>query len=352
MSKIISGIQQVGIGIPDIKEAWNWYIKNFNMNIKVFEEKAVAEFMLPYTGGEPRERHAALIINMEGGGGFEVWQHTGKTPEMPKEPMLLGDLGISAVKMKCRNIDKAYSDMKAKNVKLLSEITHNPAGQKHFFVHDLYDNLFEFVETPEHFLTKHSNGGVFGACIGVTSIQESMNIYHDILGYDDIVYNRKGTFNDLRDVPGGKEEIRRVLLRHSEPRKGAFSPLLGPSEIELIKVRTREPKDIFKDRMWGDPGFIHICYDINGMNILRQEVKEKGFLFTVDSSDSFDMGEAAGHFSYIQAPEGTLIEFVETHKVPVLKKLGWYINLQKRDPEKPLPNYLLKAMGINKVRKV
>ncbi len=352
MSKIISGIQQVGIGVPDIREAWNWYIKNFNMNIKVFEEKAVAEFMLPYTGGKTRERHAALAINMEGGGGFEVWQHTEKTPEMPKDPVLLGDLGISAVKMKCRNIEKAYGDMKAKKLNLLGEITHNPAGQKHFFVHDLYDNLFEFVETPEHFLTKHSNGGVFGACIGVTSIQESMKIYHDILGYDDIVYNRKGAFNDLRDTPGGKEEIRRVLLRHSKPRKGAFAPLLGPSEIELIKVRSRKPKGIFKDRMWGDPGFIHICYDINGMNILRQEVKDKGFPFTVDSSESFDMGEAAGHFSYIQAPEGTLIEFVETHKVPVMKKLGWYINLQKRDPKKPLPHYLLKAMGINKVRKV
>ena len=33
------------------------------------------------------------------------------------------------------------------------------------------------------------------------------------------------------------------------------------------------------------------------------------------------MGEAAGHFSYIQDPDGTLIEFVETHKVPILKKL-------------------------------
>ncbi|MFO7790100.1 MAG: VOC family protein [Bacteroidota bacterium] len=352
MTKIISGIQQIGIGVPDVKEAWNWYIKNFNMNIKVFEEKAVAEFMLPYTGGEPRERHAALAINMEGGGGFEVWQHTGKKPTMPEEPILLGDLGISAVKMKCRNAEAAYEDLSAKNVKMLGNISHNPDGQKHFFVKDLYDNIFEFVETPEHFLKKHTNGGVFGACIGVKSIEESIRVYHDILGYDDIVYNRKGAFNDLRDVPGGKEEIRRVLLRHSESRKGAFSPLLGPSEIELIKVRSRQPKDIFKDRMWGDPGFIHVCFDINGMNILRQEVKEYGFPFTVDSSESFDMGEAAGHFSYIQAPEGTLIEFVETHKVPVIKKLGWYINMQKRNPLKPLPDYLLKAMGINKVKKV
>ena len=46
------------------------------------------------------------------------------------------------------------------------------------------------------------------------------------------------------------------------------------------------------------------------------------------------MGEAAGHFAYIEDPDGTLIEFVETLKIPIIKKLGWYINLEKRAPEK------------------
>ena len=36
----------------------------------------------------------------------------------------------------------------------------------------------------------------------------------------------------------------------------------------------------------------------------------------------------------LKTPDGTLIEFVETHKVPVLKKLGWYLDLRKRDPKK------------------
>jgi hypothetical protein len=62
------------------------------------------------------------------------------------------------------------------------------------------------------------------------------------------------------------------------------------------------------------------------------------------------MGEAAGHFSYIEDPDGTLIEFVETHKVPIMKKLGWYLNLKKRNPEKSLPTWMLWAMGMNKVK--
>jgi hypothetical protein len=62
------------------------------------------------------------------------------------------------------------------------------------------------------------------------------------------------------------------------------------------------------------------------------------------------MGEAAGHFSYIEDPDGALIEFVETHKIPILKKLGWYLDLRKRNPEKPLPNWMLKALGLNRVK--
>ena len=60
------------------------------------------------------------------------------------------------------------------------------------------------------------------------------------------------------------------------------------------------------------------------------------------------MGEAAGHFAYIEDPDGTLIEFVETHKIPILKKIGWYLDLTKRDALKPLPRWMLKSMGLNR----
>ena len=112
--------------------------------------------------------------------------------------------------------------------------------------------------------------------------------------------------------------------------------------------------DEFEDRFWGDLGFIHLCYDIQGMHALRAGCAERGFPFTVDSAsnlgESFDMGEAAGHFSYIEDPDGTLIEFVETHKVPIIKKFGWYLDLRKRNPEKFLPNFIIKALGMNRVK--
>jgi hypothetical protein len=61
------------------------------------------------------------------------------------------------------------------------------------------------------------------------------------------------------------------------------------------------------------------------------------------------MGEAAGSFAYIQAPEGTLIEFVETHKIPILKKFGWFVDFRKRGNH-PLPNWLLKMFRFKRVK--
>jgi len=64
------------------------------------------------------------------------------------------------------------------------------------------------------------------------------------------------------------------------------------------------------------------------------------------AGEEFNMGDAAGRFTYIEDPDGTLIEFVETQKIPVVKKLGWFIDLTKRDPAKPLPKFLFRLMGL------
>ncbi|MFH1121043.1 MAG: VOC family protein [Bacteroidota bacterium] len=353
MAKRINGIQQLGVGVTNIQEAFSWYRRFFGMDIKMFEEAAMAELMLPHTQGEPRERHAILALNLQGGGGFEVWQHTGKKPENPVFNLQLGDLGIFIGKLKSPDIEKTYRQFKEWNLRLITEIVEDPAGNRHFYLYDLYGNIWEIAYEPFVFKKQKSfNGGIFGAVIGVKNLDESIRVYQQILGYDIIVYDKTAQFADFTGIAGADHQIRRVLLRHSEKRNGAFSPMFGPSCIELIQVLDRIPRDIFEGRLWGDPGFIHLCFDIDGMDDLREEVKEKGFPFTVDSAkdmDTFDMGEAAGSFSYIQAPEGTLIEFVETHKIPLVKKLGWFLDLTKRKAG-PLPRWMFSLFAVMRVK--
>ena len=125
----------------------------------------------------------------------------------------------------------------------------------------------------------------------------------------------------------------------------------------MVQALDRKPEKIFKDRIWGDQGFIHLCFDVLGMKQLKEECEEKGFPFTVDSDihpqgKPFDMGEAAGHFAYVEDPDGTLIEFVETHRIPILKKLNIYLNLRKRNPEKALPNWMLKLLSLSRAKDI
>ncbi|TVQ04821.1 MAG: VOC family protein, partial [Balneolaceae bacterium] len=192
---------------------------------------------------------------------------------------------------------------------------------------------------------KHSTGGVCGAVIGVSDIDAVLPLYKMAIGFETIVYDETGQFDDLHE----NHQFRRLLLRKKQRDEGAFSRLFGHIDIELIQALDRQPQKIYSDRYWGDPGFIHICFDVTNMELLKEKCEGLGYVFTVDSASTFDMGEAAGRFSYIEDPDGTLIEFVQAHKLPILKKLGWYINLKKRKHQKPLPDWMLKTMSFNRV---
>lgn len=347
MAKQIAGIQQIGIGVENVYEARDWYKNKLGYDVAIFDEAAEANLMLPYTNQKPQKRHAILAYNMRGGGGFEIWQYTSRPPVAPNFEIKLGDLGIFACKIKSPNLQKTYDSFKASGVNIISEIKESPEGNTHFFIKDPYNNIFEIESSNEKLLNQDKlTGGSSGVIIGVSNIEKSIQFYSSILGYDQTVYDQTNLFTDLHSISGGEEKYRRVLLKHSKKRTGAFSPLLGSSSIELIQCLDRTPKSIFENRLWGDLGYIHLCFDIIEMSDLKQECEVAGHPFTVDSANSFDMGEAAGHFTYVEDPDKTLIEFVETHKIPIIKKINWYLNLQKRGQDKPLSKAFFKLLSI------
>ena len=341
----------MGVGVPNVENIWKWYRKWFHNDVKIFEEAAEAPLMINYTGGKVQSRTATLAINMNGGGGFEIWQYTSKNTEKANFEIQLGDLGLFACRMKCRNVSSQYVSMKNAGENICGELNVDPCGKNHFFVYDPNGNLFNVVEADDWFMeTGNIGGGVAGAMIGVSNIEKSIKFYSEILGFDKIEYDVTGAFSEFSKIPSGQKNCRRVLLSNSKKRQGPFSPILGDGKIELIFSTDRIARKIFENRYWGDWGFIHLCFDIRGMKELQKKCDSLGHSFTVDSGNTFDMGEAGGHFSYIEDPDGTLIEFVETHKIPVIKKIGWYLNLKKRAPDKPLPRFMLKALRFARVK--
>jgi catechol 2,3-dioxygenase-like lactoylglutathione lyase family enzyme len=192
MTKIICGIQQMGIGVPDVQEIWRWYRAHFGVDVRIFEEAAEAPLMTRYTGDKVHARTATLALSMEGGGGFEIWQFTSRPTEKSKEPILLGDFGLYACRIKSKDVQHTYRFLKNKGANVLSEPQQLPNGQWHFLVMDPNGNLFDIVEGSGWFMdTKFEGqtGGVAGSMIGVSDIEKALPLYQKILGYTEIAYD-------------------------------------------------------------------------------------------------------------------------------------------------------------------
>ncbi len=346
---VITGIQQIGVGNPDVSSAWEW-ARRTGSDLKLFDSADEASLMTLYTGGEVHSRRAIFAINLQGGGGLELWQFTSRGSNKPSFSPMPGDTGILTARMKCKDIDSAEKFLRKNGVNIIGGRRTAPDQSEWLAFDDPFGNIYQLVKGNEWLLDKsHPMGGVSGAMIGVSNMEKSIAFYAGVLGFDVVAYDKTGTFDDWNGVfDGHDEKYRRVLLRKSTKSKGFFSELVDSGQIELVQTLDRAPRQLFGDRFWGDAGFIHLCFDVQNMEALKEKCERAGFPFTVDSQSAFDMNEASGRFSYIEDPDGTLIEFVEAFKVPILKKIGWYLNLEKRNPERPLPKFLFKAMSLNR----
>jgi catechol 2,3-dioxygenase-like lactoylglutathione lyase family enzyme len=261
MEKIICGIQQMGIGVPDVQSIWKWYREMFGVDVRIFEEAAEAPLMTRYTGGEVHRRTATLALSMESGGGFEIWQFTSRPTCKADFDIQLGDLGTYSCRIKSKDVQASYNYHKSKGVKILGELRTTPTGEFNYFIEDPNGNIFNIVKGTGWFKnTKHPShcGGVAGALIGVSDIEKSLKLYRDVLEYDVVEYDETGTFSCFSGLPSGNQKFRRVLLSHKKERTGPFSKLLGPTKIELVQALERQPKKYLKTGI-GVTGDSFIC---------------------------------------------------------------------------------------------
>ena len=141
----ISGIQQVGVGTVDFRRSWNWLIQMFGAETKILEDDTVAERMLPYTGNQPQKRHACIAVNVQGGGGFEIWQYSEREPLNAKFEIGIGEIGIFGTKVKCTDV-RAFRKQLLEHWNRCGEVEQLPDGTLCLYVQDLYGNLYQLVD--------------------------------------------------------------------------------------------------------------------------------------------------------------------------------------------------------------
>jgi catechol 2,3-dioxygenase-like lactoylglutathione lyase family enzyme len=345
----MSGMQQLGLGVADMAASFRWYGQTLGIDIAAFRDEGVADLMLRYTKGRPRKRRAVLAVSIQGGAGLEIWQALDRSVACPH--VRPGDLGICWGTLKARDVQAAWRRLSVEPGRVCGGLVPDPGGEPSFFLRDPAGNLLRVVAGTGWFARGAGpTGGVAGCAIGVMDVEKARVLYSDGLGWDRAAYDVTGTFPDFAVLSGGDAHFRRVLLERSVPTAGAFSEWLGPSRIELVQCLDRPTRHIFEGRRWGDQGYMHVCFEVRGMDAWKERLAGLGFPFTVDTADSFSMGGDAGRFAYCEDPDGTLVELVETHRLGIVKKLGWYLDLRRRPQDRPLPRFLLGAMRMNRER--
>ncbi len=352
MYKRINGIQHIGVGVSDSEVSQKWYRKFIGMDIPIFDGVAPAPLMDVYTKNETITKRATMILNLQGGCAMEVVNPTSFTPRPPDFETQLGDIGIYINQVKALDVEAAYAHFEKHGAILRSGIVDMPDGGKTFYAEDPNGLLFQILP-GRNFYTKgrHITGGPNGCVIGVSNIDNSLKLYADVLGYDQVVYDETRVFDDFKSLPGGEKSFRRIRLTQSNPPGGGFAKVSADTYIELIQAQDYQPRKIYKGRIWGDIGFVHVGLDVRGMKALGEELATKGFGFTCDTRDTLDMGGTTRvHCTYIDDPDGVLIEMIEVYKIPIIEKMGVFLNVEKRDPLKPLPDFMLKALKFSRIK--
>jgi catechol 2,3-dioxygenase-like lactoylglutathione lyase family enzyme len=353
MAGVVQGIQHLGIGVDNHEKSWKWYRKFFGLDVPFFNEEALAPLMSIYTNGEVINKRAAMVMNLKGGCAMEIVQPTSFQATNADREFELGDLGIFIGAFKTPNLKTALEYFRNNEEEIVANGIKTPDGKETFYVRDPNGLLLQVVESEEWYTGyKHPLGGGIGCTIGCSDIDLARKLYSDILGYDAVIYDESGVFDDWNALPGGDREYRRVLLARENPCNGGFNKVSGNTQIELIQDLTaRKKHKMYEGRMWGDIGFIHLGFDVRNMKDLGITLEAAGFGFTCDTNEALGMGESTKvHCTYVEDPDGTLIELIEVYKIPIIKKLGIYLNVEKRNPEKPLPDTMLKALKFMRVK--
>ena len=127
------------------------------------------------------------------------------------------------------------------NVSYFSDIRVKPLFCSHFHI-VTHDFLFQIKEDKNDFFAhlNKKNGGINGLIIGVSDFEKSKEFYSKVFGYDTVIYEGKGKFEDFEAIDGGNATFKRIVLQQSNSQNSKFSNFFGKNELELIKVIDRD----------------------------------------------------------------------------------------------------------------
>lgn len=345
----IHGIQHVGVAVSQMERSLLFYRKVLGMDIPFFDSIQAAPLMQVFTRQDVVTKRASMVMNLKGGSAMEIIQATSFTPQPMPADFLLGDLGVFALHMRAASLPEAKNLLQQKRIEFSDEVA-DPLGKGRVSLKDPDGQFIVIVEDDQIYEpTTHPIGGVGGISIGVSDTNAAKAFYA-LLGFDQVLYEATAVFADFASLPGGEQPLTRVILGTKTAAEGPFGAVIGYSRLELIATPNRKGQKIFRNRIWGDVGFVHIGFDIFDMKGLAERLAQNNIEFKCDSTSALSMGKTQVHCAYVVDPDGILIELIEVYRIPIIEKLGLFINVHGRRASKHLPRWILKLLRLSRIK--
>ncbi len=317
---INSGLHHVGIGVYDLEATATWYRKMLGFTRTVYEVTEESAGLGELTQGEIRRQKRRLLFNPYGGAGVQLIQFVGRDPRPPEHELELGDLGISAVRIKVSDVERNYARFQKSGETLVTRIVEDYGGWRSFFLRDNEGRLLQLVEAEDWFRrpSKARNGGVCGALISASSNDDGRILFEDHLEYGSAVYNEVGVFGDLLDLPGGEKQFRRLQLKQSFARAGRFADFFGPARFELLQEEGSVHRHTRSGQLWGDPGFVCLAFEMAPLEAAAEFFVQRDYDLAALPQELTERRSPA-RFAVVRNADRLAIKFLHTDRLPLLR---------------------------------
>lgn len=324
MSSVVNGIQHVGIGVRNREQSYHFYNNALGFSVLMSKSTDTCTGMLPVLGND-EIRNVVIALNPHGGALVEIFQYVSRAPAPIPEEVDFSYNGYLFYGLKVKNITRSLDIVRKyggmiinrtsdfspmANLNWKTAVFRDPDG-----IHGI---MLEYPGSTVGYGKGHPKiGGIEYIAVGVSNLNQSIDFYSRILGYNEIVYRYEGNSPEWDILFGKGRKIRRALLVRSEKPHGLFRHFLRGGMIELLEVEGNTNKHNFDGRHWGDIGCMELSFDVSDINATLETVTKQGISLAVPPY-SQDMGlKTQATFAYIRDPDGSLLEFADIKRLPV-----------------------------------
>lgn len=227
-------LKYVSIKVDDLQYAVNFFTDLFELD---------SDSGLQFTDKENSDKNETFdtkeLYSQEGGASIQFVQIDSEKIINPKPNLL--QIGIIGIKIKSSEINRSFFHYRNKNLASLTTIRVKPLYHKHF--HLVTQNfLFQIKADDSDFFGffNKKNGGVKGLILGVKDIEKSKEFYKKVLGFNEIIYEGQGKFEDFEGLNGGNNIFKRAIVKQSNQTDNKFKNYFGITEIEFLQVINKE----------------------------------------------------------------------------------------------------------------